>query len=117
MVLLCLLLPQGKTMADNTVNIMSARAGLPFGVIVIRATLCGICVQLAVDMWNKGKVDKTTHPFMAMLPASAFVLLGCNHCIADMLYLALSGSWNQALQILEAVAGNIIGAVLFSVAN
>ena len=104
-------------MAENAVNIMSARVGLPFGVIIVRATLCGICVQLAVDMWNKGKVDKTVHPFMAMLPASAFVLLGCNHCITDMLYLAVSGSWNQALQILEAVAGNIIGAVLFSVAN
>lgn len=96
---------------------MLARANLPFGITLMRATLCGICVQLAVDMWNKNKLNGSSHPIMAMLPATAFVLLGCNHCIADTLYLILSGSWGQILQIFEAICGNVIGAILFSVAN
>ena len=68
-------------------------------------------------MWGKGKANGYAHPFMAMLPATAFVLLGCNHCIADMLYLTISMSWGQIFQIFEAICGNVIGALLFSVAN
>ena len=97
--------------------IMTMRSGLPFGVIFMRAVLCGICVQMAVDMWRQGLERNDTHPFLAMLPATAFVLLGCNHCIADTLYLVYSGAWGQTLQIFEALAGNFIGATLFVIAS
>ena len=81
-----------STLIENATNIMNARINLPFGIILARGVLCGICVQLAIDMWNK---QNGSHPFFAMLPATAFVLLGCNHCIADMLYWLYSGNWGQ----------------------
>lgn len=102
---------------DASQIIMSARLGLPFGTILIRGIICGICVQMAVDMWKQGIERNDTHPFLAMLPATAFVLLGCNHCIADTLYLVYSGAWSQILQIFEALVGNFIGATLFVIAS
>ena len=113
----CLFLPARETIMQNAANIMAARSNLMVGTVCIRGILCGICVQLAVDMWGKSKKEGTTHPFMAMLPATAFVLLGCNHCIADTLYLVLGGAWGQIFQIFEAICGNVIGAFLFSAAN
>lgn len=107
-------LASSSTLMENAANIMNARMDLPFGIILIRGTICGICVQLAVDMWKK---QKGSHPFFAMLPATAFVLLGCNHCIADMLYWLYSGNWGQWYQIFEALVGNFIGATLFVIAN
>jgi len=98
-------------------DIMTARESLPFITIFIRGIVCGICVQMAVDMWRQGVERNDTHPFLAMLPAMTFVLLGCNHCIADTLYLIYSGAWGQTLQIFEALAGNFIGATLFVIAS
>ena len=103
------------TIASQTIMIM--RLALPFGIILMRGIICGVCVQMAVDMWKQGMERNDTHPFLAMLPATAFVLLGCNHCIADTLYLVYSGAWSQTLQIFEALIGNFIGATLFVIAS
>lgn len=72
---------------------------------------------MAVDMWNATRFEGNAHPFLAMLPASAFVLLGCNHCIADLLYLFYSDAFRQGWQIVEALIGNIAGAMLFVIAT
>lgn len=98
-------------------TIMIMRSALPFGIVLMRGIICGVCVQMAVDMWKQGMERNDTHPFLAMLPATAFVLLGCNHCIADTLYLVYSGAWSQTLQIFEALIGNFIGATLFVIAS
>ena len=72
---------------------------------------------MAVDMWtlhaNRGGLPISVHPFLAMLPATAFVLLGCNHCIADLLYLFYSDMYDQSLKIFEAMAGNMLGGIIF----
>lgn len=102
---------------EQAIKIMTARAAYPFGFIFVRAIICGICVQMAVDMWNlnatRGGLPVGVHPFLAMLPASAFVLLGCNHCIADLLYLFYSDMYNYSYQIFEALAGNMLGGIIF----
>ena len=72
---------------------------------------------MAVDMWNKNLSIGKAHPFLAMLPATAFVLLGCNHCIADLLYLFYSGAFKQVWQILVALIGNVAGAMFFVISS
>lgn len=110
-------LPGYHQIKETATAIMAARSELGFGFIFIRAMICGICIQMAVDMWNKNWFEGNAHPFLAMLPATAFVLLGGNHCIADLLYLFYSDAYNQGWQILEAIIGNIAGAMLFVAAN
>ena len=72
---------------------------------------------MAVDMWNKNWFAGNAHPYLAILPASAFALLGANHCITDLLYMFYSDLFNQWWQICEAIIGNIAGAMLFVAAN
>ena len=102
---------------ETAVKIMLMRSELPFSIIFIRGVVCGICVQMAVDMWNKNLSIGNAHPFLAMLPATAFVLLGCNHCIADLLYLFYSGAFKQVWQILVALIGNVTGAMFFVISS
>ena len=112
------MLPGYLQIKETATAIIASRAELSFGVIFMRAALCGMCVQIAVDMFNKTTMfGGEAHPFLAMLPASAFVLLGCNHCIADLFYLFYSDAYAQSAQIFEAMAGNLIGALLFVVAT
>ena len=40
-----------------------------------------------------------------------------NHCIADVLYLVYSDYYIAIFQIIEAMAGNIIGALMFVFLN
>ena len=110
-------LPGYLQIKETATAIMAARSELGIGFIFIRAMICGICVQMAVDMWNKNWFAGNAHPFLAMLPATAFVLLGCNHCVADLFYLFYSNAFNQSWQILEAIIGNIAGAMLFVASN
>ena len=90
-------LPGYPHIKETASMIMGLRANLGIGFVFIRAMLCGICVQMAVDMWNKNWFAGNAHPFLAMLPATAFVLLGCNHCIADLLYVFYSDAFKQGL--------------------
>lgn len=103
-----------SSMHDTAIQIMDNRLNLNWFIIIVRGVLCGLCVQIAVDMFKKATVP---HPFLAMLPASAFVLLGANHCVADAFYLIYSGHFGQWYQIILAAFGNVIGAGLFVVAN
>ena len=93
-------------------KLMQARAVLPFYVIILRGMVCGLCVQIAVDMYKKNP-----NPLVVMGPAAAFVALSCNHCIADMFYWIKGGTLPQLVQIFEALCGNIIGAMIFVIAN
>ena len=93
-------------------TLMQARAAVPFYRIILRGMICGLCVQIAVDMYKKNP-----NPLVVMGPAAAFVALGCNHCIADMFYWIKGGTLPQLVQIFEALCGNVIGAMIFVIAN
>ena len=91
---------------------MASRLNVPWWAMMERGVICGICVQMAVDMWKNHH-----HPFSAMLPIAAFVILGGAHCIADVFYFSLGGETWQIIQIFEVIIGNFIGASLFSIAS
>ena len=97
---------------EQAQKLMQARAAVPFHRIILRGMVCGLCVQIAVDMYKKNP-----NPLVVMGPAAAFVALGCNHCIADMFYWIKGGTLPQFIQIFEALCGNVIGAMIFVIAN
>ena len=104
--------PKFDAIKQAAQELMEGRQALPFIAIFTRGILCGICVQMAVDMYKALR-----HPFSAMLPIAAFVILGGCHCIADFFYWIIGGANWQIFQILYAALGNIIGAALFSLAS
>jgi formate/nitrite transporter FocA (FNT family) len=45
-----------------------------------------------------------------MVPTSIFVILGCNHCVADIMYYLLAGDLNNIQELVETIVGNMLGA-------
>lgn len=111
-VILCASLPASINFFEGATSVMNARAGSLWFLIILRGMLCGVCVQMAVDMYRE-----TKNILAPMLSAAAFVLLGCNHCIADMFYFVLGGQPYQIIQIFYALIGNVLGAGLFVCAS
>ena len=89
-------LPNFSTIQANAQAIMASRLNIPWWAM----------------MWKNHH-----HPFSAMLPIAAFVILGGAHCIADIFYFSLGGETWQIVQIFEVIIGNFIGASLFSIAS
>ncbi len=82
----------------------------------ILAIFCGILMFTAVEnarLSNAagGHVEKTVGTMLCIM---VFILCGFNHCIADMFYIFLTGTLNEAAAYLPIViVGNSIGGMLF----
>lgn len=76
------------------------------------ALICGAFVFIAVDIYKrKGGV----FGFLGIvLPTAAFVLIGAEHCIANMFYYSAANAWNfeLAINIIVVTAGNSLGALI-----
>jgi formate/nitrite transporter FocA (FNT family) len=76
---------------------------------IFLGVLCGILMYVAVNGYKL-----TKNIAYAIVPVGAFILIGANHCVADMYYWIV-GSTNiemigaGALALLCTTAGNIIG--------
>ena len=68
---------------------------------------CGFLVQIAVSNYKRNK-----SAWGIILPTAAFVILSFNHCIADVFYYLLAGSWKDLLILGLTIIGNWIGASL-----
>lgn len=77
------------------------------------SVLCGILVYIAVYFFNKsdehfGKITGV------LVPIAFFVLAGFQHCVANMFYMAASGSWTLASTqaLIWCILGNSFGGLL-----
>ena len=74
-------------------------------IVIIGGIICGICIAIAVNcqQW-----------YITILAVMCFILVGGEHCIANMFYFVCSGmvSMQAALVILLTIIGNIIGGLL-----
>lgn len=77
--------------------------------IFILAVFCGMLMYVAVDGFKeKG------NPLILFMGVSVFILIGFEHCIANMFYFSLAGAWSVKafLYLLIMTAGNSIGGIL-----
>ena len=71
--------------------------------------VCGVLMYIAVKVFKD-------MPYLTIMCVAAFILLGANHCVADMVYMFLSGvNWSAFVSILFTTLGNIIGCNLIGV--
>lgn len=76
--------------------------------------LCNILIYIGVEGYrnNPHEIGK----YLALLfGVMVFILCGTEHCVADMFYLWIGGSWNAraVVCILVITLGNAVGGVLF----
>lgn len=73
---------------------------------IILGIFCGVLMYVAVNTY-------TTTPYVTILCVASFILLGANHCIADMVYMFLAATEvtfaPMVTAILCSTIGNIIG--------
>lgn len=82
----------------------------PWYTVLLKAILCGILIYIAVDQF------KQDHAWITLLAVPAFILGGCEHCIADFCFMVLTRTFTlEAFGFLGLVIlGNTIGSLLFS---
>lgn len=123
----------GGAVGDAFVSLAAGKAGLDWVTLLFKAVLCNVFVCLAVWIGFGARtiVDKVVG---ILLPISAFVAMGFEHCVANMFFLsmgiackgagfgsAVAGAealtvGGMAYNLLFATVGNIVGgAVLVGV--
>lgn len=79
----------------------------------IMAILCGVLVFVGVDLFKRKPGIVGTVGLI--LSVAVFVIVGAEHCIANMFYFAAAGhwTWGMLINILFVTFGNALGALLF----
>lgn len=102
------------------VNIAQAKVSMPWLTVFLKAIGANWCVCLAIWLALSGKtlVEKTLG---CWLPVAAFVILGFEHCIANMFFIPCGMAEGAEVTIVSmfmdnlfpATLGNIVGGALF----
>lgn len=101
------------SVGDSRLIPLDDGAWLATGKTLISAILCGACVYLACYFYKNSK-HLAGKILGIIFPISIFVLMGAQHCIANMFYLTIADKWSGEawLNILIVTVGNIIGAFI-----
>ena len=106
-------------------GISDTKMALPFGVVFLRGVFCNMLVVLAVilALFCKDVISKI---FAIVLPITAFVAAGFEHCVANMYLIPLGmlakgipvhEHWTAIHNIFPATLGNIVGGMFIILAH
>jgi formate/nitrite transporter FocA (FNT family) len=104
--ILLLVSPLGMSLAEGAAAIITVRITNLWFENIILGIFCGILMYIAVKQYP-------TAPYVTILSVASFILLGANHCVADMAYMFLAANPKILLSAFAALIfttiGNIIG--------
>ena len=83
--------------------------------VLLLAIGCGICMFIAVDQYKKR--SSTIRALFVIFPVMVFILCSFEHCVANMFYFVLAGSFTlkTLIYLLVMTVGNTIGGLLIPV--
>lgn len=88
------------------ITLLSAAATIKFEkkilTLFINAIFCGMLIHFAV---------KNKNIFITVMSVVIFILIGAQHCIADLPYLLVCFSFNNLIKFLCIIVGNSMGAI------
>lgn len=115
LVYLCGLTASGPY-ARAAVGIATAKVSMPWGVVFLKGVGANWCVCLAVWLALSGKTlfEKALG---CWLPVMAFVVLGYEHCIANMFFIPLGMMQGADIGVWQAVTANFIPSTLGNIAG
>ncbi len=104
--LLARMTPIGPEITTKALSIINVRIGNLWIENIVLGILCGIMMYVGVRGF-------LTAPYLTILSVAAFILIGANHCVADMAYISLAANAETLIPALAALLfttlGNIIG--------
>ena len=103
------LTPLGVSLAAGATAITMVRISNLWFENIILGIFCGVLMYIGVKQYP-------TAPYVTILSVASFILLGANHCVADMAYMFLAANEELLLPasaaLLFTTAGNVIGCNL-----
>lgn len=100
----------GGAIAETTINIAQAKAGLPFAAAFFKGVLCNVLVCMAVWMAMAGR-SVTDKAIAIVFPISAFVAAGFEHSVANMYFFPLALLLGAPIEA-GAIAHNLAAVIL-----
>ena len=100
-----MLTPIGASLVAKAAAIVDVRNNNTMAENLVLGIFCGVLMYAAVAGYKK-----TGNLFYIVLPVVTFIMVGCNHCVADMAYIMLgSDEWADFISLVPTTAGNVIG--------
>ena len=100
------LTPIGDNLFPKAMDIVALRnANGPITNLILGIG-CGILMYVATNL----RLDGCNSLFQVTWPVATFILIGFNHCVADMFYISLGCvKWSDWLSLIPTTIGNVIG--------
>ena len=100
---------------DTATNIVNTKLNDNILSIFILSILCGMIMYIAVNNYKKETdvVGKYIAIFMGVM---AFILCGFEHCVANMFYFSIAGTFSLKVfcYLLVMILGNSIGSIIIA---
>lgn len=96
---------------DAILGIVKAKTSMSWGVVLVKGIGANWCVCLAIWLALSSK-SFTGKALGCWLPVMAFVVLGYEHCIANMFYLPLGLMEGSDVGVMKCITANLIPATL-----
>ena len=97
-------------LVEKCTEIASKKTSISIPVALIMAILCGMIIQLAVDIKKQG-------PIVTIMCIMLFILCGFEHCVANIFYFVGSSvfKWEYIIYTIIYVIGNSCGGILMRI--
>ena len=97
-------------LVEKCMEIASKKTSISIPTALIMAILCGMIIQLAVDIKKEG-------PIATIMCIMLFILCGFEHCVANIFYFIGSSvfKWEYILYTAIYIIGNSCGGILMRV--
>ena len=99
----------GEKIAEAAAAIIKVRVSNLWYQNIALGIFCGILMYIAVNYYK-------SLPFVTVMCVATFILMGANHCVADMFYtfmaLGYIAEWSVVWALICTTIGNIIGCCI-----
>lgn len=108
--LLAIIVLGNNQLVEKCMEIASKKISISIPTALIMAILCGMIIQLAVDIKKEG-------PIATIMCIMLFILCGFEHCVANIFYFVGSSvfKWEYILYTVIYIIGNSCGGILMRV--
>ena len=111
--LLSLCSAKSASINENAYNLCMSKFSIGYFNIFCSGILCGILMAIAVRV-NQLGTNNIAKAFVVITRISCFILIGGEHCIADISYMML-GTYitiGSVIKILIIILGNMLGSII-----
>lgn len=104
--------------SERAAGLCAAKLGDGMGSLFFLGLLCNVFIYIAVEGFRNNPHELGKY-LSLLFGVMGFILLGTEHCVADMFYFWMAGAWNAraVIRILVITLGNCAGGVMLPLAR